>query len=255
MDKKPALYRPVFLTVVSLIIASCLCYITFMAIFSSTKIIQDNETIAEALKLARQHRKLEIADVSSHLQINSTYIEALENGELDKLPPGFYGKNFLKKYARFLGIDHKPLLNMYASLNEGKTGVDEDPFSRKKPRPYYFLIIPKIIRNIIIILIAATCLLYLSFYIKQITSPPLLTIHYPPEDISLNNSLITIKGKTDIEAEVSINGENILTEKDGSFSKELMLKHGLNSISILSQKKYSKESLVIRKIILNDEIN
>jgi hypothetical protein len=33
-----------------------------------------------------------------------------------------------------------------------------------------------------------------------------------------------------------------------------MLKHGLNSISILSKKKYSKESLVIRKVILNDAV-
>jgi transcriptional regulator with XRE-family HTH domain len=224
-----------------------------MAIFSSNKITQENESIAETLKFARELKKVEILEVSSKLQISPKYINALESGEFDKLPSGIYGKNFLKKYAVFLNIDYRPLFEVYDEIQNGKRESVEDPFSRKKPRPFYFLIIPKIIRNLVILLITATCLLYLGFYMKQITSPPILNITYPPEDLSISLPLLTVKGKTEPEAEVMINGEALLIDKEGGFERQIMLKNGLNFISIKSQKKYSKENIIVRKIMLSEQ--
>jgi transcriptional regulator with XRE-family HTH domain len=223
-----------------------------MAIFSSNKITQENDSIAETLKFARELKKIKISEASNKLQISPKYIIALENGEFDKLPSGIYGKNFLKKYASFLNIDYRPLFEIYDEIQNSKQISAEDPFSRKKPRSFYFLIIPKIIRNLIILLITAICLFYLGFYIKQITSPPMLDIYHPPEDFSISSPLLIVKGKTEPEAEVVINGESILIDKEGGFERQIMLKNGLNYISIKSQKKYSKENIIVRKIMLSE---
>ncbi len=77
-----------------------------------------------------------------------------------------------------------------------------------------------------------------------------MIIYYPKEDISTSNHNINIKGKTEETAEVEINNEKILLEKGGNFNLNINLKKGINTITIISQKKYSKKNIIKRQIIL-----
>ncbi|MCK5358629.1 MAG: hypothetical protein KAJ48_09560, partial [Elusimicrobiales bacterium] len=130
-----------------------------------------------------------------------------------------------------------------------QSNTKTDPFSHKKPRTIFFLSVPKIIRNIIIIIVVFICLLYLAYYLNNIISPPELNIFYPDTDITLENNIITIQGRTEIETKLLINGEIVLTDADGFFTQEIKLKKGLNNIQISSQKKYSRQNIITRKII------
>ena len=69
--------------------------------------------IGDILKKEREKQKLSIQDVEKGTSIRSVYIEALENGEYDKLPGEVYAKGFIKNYGNFLELNGEELVRKF----------------------------------------------------------------------------------------------------------------------------------------------
>ena len=212
------------------------------------KKIRQEEGLGEKLQQARRQKNLKIENIAQQLGIKTEYLIALEEERFDKLPAGLNGKNFIKKYASFLGLDNEEISQDWQ--RQTSTDSPNDPFSRKILAKNNFLVFPKIIRNLLVVGAIAVCLLYLGFYFIRIILPPELIILYPADNLSLNATSLEISGQTEKEAEVTINGELVLNNQDGLFSQTVNLKKGLNSITIKAKKKYSREETVIRQILV-----
>ncbi|MFA5000044.1 MAG: helix-turn-helix domain-containing protein [Patescibacteria group bacterium] len=98
-----------------------------MNFFVPKKIDAENSW-GEKLRLAREGRGLEIEEIAKKINIRSDYLKALEEERLDLLPAGLYGKNFLKEYAGFLGLEAKNLIEEHGEM---ATENISDPFSKK----------------------------------------------------------------------------------------------------------------------------
>ena len=61
--------------------------------------------VGYTLRQERERQNLSIEDIEQGTSIRALYIEAIENGEYDKLPGTVYTKGFIKNYAKFLGLD------------------------------------------------------------------------------------------------------------------------------------------------------
>lgn len=61
--------------------------------------------IGEKLATKRKELKLSLKKVSSTLKIRVLYLQAIESGDLSKLPSGAYKIGYLKNYAKFLEED------------------------------------------------------------------------------------------------------------------------------------------------------
>jgi cytoskeletal protein RodZ len=206
------------------------------------------ETAGEKLRQARLFKGLKIDDIAKRTGIRAEYLVALEEERFDRLPTGLYGKNFLKEYAVFLGLKLPDILKR---LEEGRPHNDtEDPFSQKIVKKNKFIIFPKIIRNSLIIIAVLICFLYLIFYFKKIILPPDLTVSQPAKNLLIRSTAITVIGQTESEAEVRINSAIVLNNHGGYFSQEVNLKKGLNSLVISAKKKYSREQVVVRQILV-----
>jgi cytoskeleton protein RodZ len=70
-------------------------------------------TLGETLRTAREKREIPIDDVARETRIAARYLEALEKGDLAELPGSAFGKGYLRTYARFLGLDPEPLVEIY----------------------------------------------------------------------------------------------------------------------------------------------
>jgi len=222
-----------------------------MKTFTSTEIIHQNEQVAELLKSTRLNKKIPLEIISEKLKINLKYLKHIEEGSFEKLPSGVYGKNFLKEYSAFLGFDPDEILQLFNEELEKKSQKNrKNIFSRKIPNAHYFITIPKIIKNSLIALIVLIIISYLALSINNLISPPSLIIINPPTDTTINTHSFIITGQTDIEANVSINNENVLINQNGFFEKETYLKEGINNIQIIAQKKYSKKNIITRKILV-----
>ena len=74
--------------------------------------------IGASLTQARIRRGLEIAEVAKETRLREYYLNALEKEEFDQLPPGSYGRAFLRTYAAFLNLDADLLVEEYAARYE-----------------------------------------------------------------------------------------------------------------------------------------
>jgi len=218
-----------------------------MTAFTPRKLNPD-PNLGDRLRQARLFKNLKIETIAKKLNIRAEYLIALEEERYDYLPAGLYGKNFLREYAIFLGLNPKEFLtDQQTKIN---TNFTDNPFSQPIIKKSKFLIFPRIIRNILIGLAVLVCFLYLIFYFKKIVFPPTLIITQPEKNLLIKENSLNVTGQTEKEAEVKINGELVLNNNNGSFSQTVNLKRGLNNIVIKAKKKYSREKTVIRQILV-----
>lgn len=218
-----------------------------MDLFTPKKLI-NGEGFGEKLRQARRFKNLKLEDIAQKINISGRYLNALEEENLDNLPSGVYQKNFLKEYANYLGLDAAELIKELEAGPENRAA--DNPFSKKILKKSKFLVFPKVIRNSLIALGVLVCFLYLIFYFQNIISAPKLIITQPEKNILTKETSLEIKGLTEKEAEVKINGELVLNNNNGVFSKTINLKKGLNNIIIKAQKKYSREQKAARQILV-----
>ncbi|MGE5425498.1 MAG: helix-turn-helix domain-containing protein [Bacillota bacterium] len=216
--------------------------------FTFKKLITPDHA-GEKLRHAREAKKATLEDAAAVLHIRADYLEALENEEYDRLPSGLYGRQFFKEYCQLLKLDYRKLVRLtpYSKEKEGA-----DPFSQKVLRRHKFLVFPKLFRNALFIGLFCICLLYLLIYFRRLASAPELIVDYPPSNMVTHELSIEIRGQSDPETEVKINNTSIMSTQDGSFSHEVRLKRGLNDITISAQKKYGRESVIERQILVEE---
>lgn len=222
-----------------------------MSEFVKKSVSLDQDSIGNYVKKIRQKRGLQLEDIAKKININSKYLEAIENGNYKELPKGIYSKIFFKKYINFLEIKHKNIINEFIKEQNRNCNFESNIFFNRVVNWKNLLSFPKIIRNSLIFLLIVVCFVYLFIYFKNIFSPPFLEITSPEDNYIINEFYVDVVGQTNIESEVKINGQLILIDSDGHFSQKIHLKSGVNIVVITSKKKYSKENSIIRQVLVD----
>ena len=91
---------------------------------------------SQELKTKREALGLSLADIFQRTRISVAYLQAIENNDFHLLPTSAYTKNFIKTYARALGIDSKPILINYEDYLNSRKGLQALPpegVSKRKP--------------------------------------------------------------------------------------------------------------------------
>ena len=70
--------------------------------------------VGDLLRRERERQKLSIKDIEQGTSIRALYIEAIENGDYDKLPGNVYTKGFIKNYGNFLKLDGDDLSRQFS---------------------------------------------------------------------------------------------------------------------------------------------
>ncbi|HRH32969.1 MAG TPA: helix-turn-helix domain-containing protein [bacterium] len=221
-----------------------------MPFFNKTPILLDEETLAEQLRRRRQASGLKLEEASKRLKIKVAYLDALEKGRYDLLPSGVYGRNFLREYASFLGLDSRQLLTQFSREVRVKSTSKGELFDRQVVSKRYLLALPQLLRNAIIGVLIVACLIYLSFLLKRIFEPPFLVINFPPDNFTTSDIRLVINGQSEAETEITINGQGVLADNQGKFEREIYLQSGINRITVVSEKKYSRPATVTKQVLV-----
>ncbi len=228
-----------------------------MVSFISKKINEEEneENLGKLLREARGKKGLSIETASNLTGINVKYLIAFEENDFGKLPEGIYADKFLKTYADFLSLGKKNILLFpiikTSSHNKELRQLRFEQESRWK-KIKRFILSPLFIKNTLLFIITIFGISYLYSIGYAITKPPKLDIFEPNNDIVINNYQIKIKGETEKEAKIFINNREIFCSQNGDFSETLDLKKGVNIVKISAQKKYGKDSVVYRKILVEE---
>jgi cytoskeleton protein RodZ len=94
------------------------------------KALPPQETLSE-LKDMREARGLSLKSIFETTRVGLVNLTAVENGDYNRLPPPVYARNFIRKYARAVGIDEKPILDRYEKHLESLKPSQEETEVRK----------------------------------------------------------------------------------------------------------------------------
>ncbi|MCK9438955.1 MAG: helix-turn-helix domain-containing protein [Patescibacteria group bacterium] len=221
-----------------------------MSGFVKKNIFLDQDSVGAYIKKNRQKKSISLEEASLKTGINIKYLKAIEESSYRDLPKGVYAKIFFKKYVDFLDIRHKNIVSDFVKEYDRSQNFEKNIFFNKVVSWKSFVSLPRVLRNLLIFLVVVICLFYLFFYLKNIFAPPFLEVYNVEDRQIINSSSVLIEGKTDAESEVSINGEAVLSDASGQFSEVIYLKSGINFIHISAKKKYSKQNLIIKQILV-----
>ncbi len=223
------------------------------------KKIQSIESFGEKLKRNREDRGLSLPRLARKLNINSKYLQALENDDYKKLPPDIYTINFIRQYSKFLGVSPASAVSTFEkqkNLTE-KVLINNNLMVNTKPstwsRFWSFVLKPKVIRNTLIFLIFGGICVYLGLSINNIfTSPELVITNPTTTQVVTDQRTINIAGVTEKEAELNINNLQVILSPTGKFSLDIDLQDGLNIIKISAKKKHSQTNTIYRQVIVTN---
>jgi cytoskeleton protein RodZ len=128
------------------------------------------ESVALELKLAREKRKISLAQIAADTHISMRHLESLEDGRYGDLPGGIYNRAFLRAYCERLDLDQREIIRRYEE--------EMLPLAEKLPKSKVHIppqntspqISPVIIWGIML-LISATGLFFSRKWISAVFSP------------------------------------------------------------------------------------
>ncbi len=85
--------------------------------------------LGQQLREAREAKGLSLKKIQEETRISLSFIQAMEEGDMDQLPHPVYAKSFLQNYAKYLGLDWKKM------GEEFSRNFDKDEYEQMKKLP------------------------------------------------------------------------------------------------------------------------
>lgn len=201
-------------------------------------------TLGERLRKLRSDFRMSLSEISKTTKIQVKYLEYLENGEYEKLPADVYVRGFLRSYARYLNVDEQALIKLYERerhIRENLGHENPKSFQTKGVSISSVVITPRslMIAMIVVLVVGAFAYLYREF--RSFAAAPRLVLLEPSNGAVIEASETVVRGKTDKGARVFINNQPVFVSGEGDFTDKLLLKPGLNTITVLSINRFDAE--------------
>ena len=210
-------------------------------------------TIGQTLREEREKQFYSLDQVEKVTKIRIELLEALEADKFDQLPPATFVQGFIKSYGKFLKLDPEKLLAIYRrefSVKKNPPTV-MDALANPLRKPGWMITPTKILSGLVIVLVLAF-FGYLWFEYRSLAGAPYLEVSQPIDQSSTENPMIKVSGKTENEANVEINSQEVTVDSSGSFSQELKLSDSATKITITATSKSGKVTTVERTVYLKE---
>jgi cytoskeletal protein RodZ len=202
------------------------------------------ETLPEYLTAARESFLYDVREVSHRTGISEKFIKDLEGGNYHRLPADVYVLGFLKKLAELYGADqavleaqYKKERNIHQSVHRYASG---QVYLKNKMKQ--FSITPKTVIVAVSILIALSVLGYLGYQVHAVNVPPEITITQPKDNETFTTPSVLFTGTVDPGSKLTINGQDIFVNADGSFQQLISVSPGQKILTFDAVSAFGKQS-------------
>lgn len=210
------------------------------------------KTVGQILKESREKRHIEIDQVAQETKIRSQYLKALEEDNYQFFPSETTTKGFLRNYAQFLGINPEEILSVfkrdYHGTKEQKVIVQSETGLDNK-----FQWDPRKTLILVVILFTFSLLTYLGYQYHSLFGKPGLDIYTPSDSQETTEEQLILKGKTNPDNTVSVNGNLIQLNEQGEFSYRLRLTSGENKIIIEATNRLGRKTRETRTVYFSSK--
>lgn len=208
-------------------------------------------TVGQILKEGREEKIYSLDEVEKQTKIRKEMLKALENDDYSKLPPLTFIQGFVKNYSKFLGLDSEKLLAVLRRDFETQKHppVIMESFSKplKKKR---ILITPSRLVGVVVTVIVIGFFAYLYFEYRSFVGAPQLQVNSPIQGQTVEVTSISVEGKTDPEAKLTVNDQEVGLDNSGNFKEEVKLSSSVNNISVVATSKFGQATKVERTVYI-----
>lgn len=208
-------------------------------------------TVGQILREARESKLLKLEDIEKHTKIRKELLESLESDDYSKLPPATFVQGFIKNYSKYLGLETDKLLALFRRDYEAKKHPPIILKSFTKPMGSKGLqITPPRVFGIVIGLVVFGFFAYLWTEYRQYVGAPPLEIASPKDQQTVEIPSVLVEGKSDPEAKVAINNQEVGLDKEGKFQEEVKLSSSTNTITVTATGKFGQASKIERTVFV-----
>ncbi len=222
------------------------------------KIIRPTKTVGQRLKAVRLKRGLTLEQVEQLTKVRLKYLQALEDDRPDILPTEVYCLGFLRCYGEALGFNTKKLLDQYrqerGAIKSAKGPTNQVLAPAKQLSGPRFLLTPKTLFTAVSLCLVIGLVSYVAAGIHRFLAPPSLVVDEPKPDSRVTSSTIAVTGKTDPAVSLTINGELITVQTDGTFKRDIAVIPGLNALEFSAINRVGKETKFSRKVLADYQL-
>lgn len=221
-----------------------------------TKKIGKTRSLGSILKAARTKHELTLEQAEVETKIPLKYLEALELGNYTRLPAEAYNLGYVRCYAEYLKLSPDKIIASYKQERSQNWHQNNDrvSFSPKKARDWQFLVTPKLIGLVGLVVFFGGIGTYIANELKKFAEPPVLQITSVPKEFTSEEDQVTIAGITSSGAILTVNSEPIFVSGNGDFSQKVQLNPGLNEIVLQSRNRADKVSRQTVKVLFNQNL-
>lgn len=198
------------------------------------------ETLGEYLKAVRENCRFSMADVSAKTGIKAKFLQHLEEGKFQALPPQVYVLGFLKQLGALYHIQPDILIDQYKKELAIQKQLRAQPAQAAQRRMPKFIVTPKNLSYFFGGAFVIFTVIYIIWQVFSINRTPSLNLFQPQDHQVVTESFVNVVGQTDAGMSVSINGEPVFVDKDGNFKKQLGLAAGPKTLEVVAKNKFGK---------------
>jgi cytoskeletal protein RodZ len=216
-------------------------------------------TAGEVLKNKRELLEKSLDKVSLDTKIQKRFLQYIENNQFDYFDSEVFLTGFIKIYAQYLDLDVNKILALYRRSNP-KKNIDKTTkreekkiFDNLKKKKSLDFLNPKTLFSILLALFLVIIVGYIAYQIYKFQSPPDLTVTEPQNESEVTTEKLFVRGETEVDATLEINGTTVEVGEKGGFEKEVTLTEGPNIITIRARKNNTLETVETLKITYTKE--
>lgn len=205
----------------------------------------------QQLREVRRQRRLSLDEVAMQIRIPPKQLRALEEGNLAVFSAEIYAKGAYAKYASYLGVDNKD--SWHAFLRTLAGAKVKTPL--KVPMPATWLqraLTPTGVLVVVVGLIILAVATYISWQVISFVRLPELVLFEPSASI-VKDKEIRVKGRTEPDAVVEINGEKVLLNEDNEFEFMLPVETGINILEVKASGASGRLNTVTKHLLVPRE--
>ncbi|HSD98520.1 MAG TPA: helix-turn-helix domain-containing protein [Patescibacteria group bacterium] len=209
--------------------------------------------VGDKIKEERKEKGVTLEQVAKATKIRASFLEAIENGEYEKLPGSSYAHGFVKNYLEYLELPVSEYLARFRREYDGERQrklIPEGMIGKENISLKRFSIRQAIWLGGIVIL---ALFVYLFYQYRAAFFPPQLIVDSPKENAVVAAQAIAVSGITDPNVAVTINALPAYVDANGKFTKQLPVFPGNLVITVKAVNSFGKISSIERHVQIKVE--
>ncbi|HET7713617.1 MAG TPA: RodZ domain-containing protein [Patescibacteria group bacterium] len=207
------------------------------------------KTVGQILSEARNAKGITFAEAERATKIRPEILQAIEEDNFSEIPGPTYIRGFIKNYGDFLGLPQDHLQAIFRRQYEEvtpRTGSFLPNFSA--PESPKLMLTPGRALGLGVSVLVLGFMGYLLAQYQSFAAAPLISLSEPSDNLRTASGTVQVVGRTDRDAKLRINGQEVSLTESGAFSVSVTLPDGTTELTLSAENKLGRITAMKRTV-------